>query len=687
MKERRLLYAIGWVEDQYIKEMEEPVAHNRSKRIWLLAAVIAALLILAGCAAVLLRLQEVGRYQSFYVPTVYDENGEIIPTEYQEPLVYYAVPGANQKAAAEWLAFVKTYDLEGQALLEADRTQRDGTWNIPESYDSIYGCYSQEMVDKLQEIARKYHLKLLETEIDNMEYEGADGYLDILGIDHLVKPDSGAEVENNFIWFSLDGALVETHFEISLEEEHLAMKKSNILYIYAKREYFYPQIEAFPECERLQQWEYIRQDGKQVLLVQSESSARIYAATRDAYITISIDSAYQTDGKAVPMTRTALEELAEIFDLSIHPKATTMDKVQKVQAQALSEYQARKEREAAERALEHAAWETHYNSLDYQEFVNARIKKEYRPESVSFLLRDLNGGGGEELIIPGREILSMKDGKTFRYFDFASQTDNPLLACRFIPCENQVFELSAILWKQYNFYQAGAEAPIFLTGVFFDEATNTWYRSLNGGYAEADRIAIAPEEAQEIRNAYTEVEVEFLPLTRYGDPQMPPKYDEPYAQYIANQMYRYSEAKDFRYALLDIDGNGVQELITVEPHSWESEHSDRLLIQTIQDGKSRYISALNSEDNINTEWYSYVCEGGILEARDEEGTVYAYFRLTPEEVVQIEKVVQDPITLYWGYVPNGGEGRTVHKEYAMSVIDSYKHIDLVFHLFAEYPFP
>lgn len=51
----------------------------------------------------------------------------------------------------------------------------------------------------------------------------------------------------------------------------------------------------------------------------------------------------------------------------------------------------------------------------------------------------------------------------------------------------------------------------------------------------------------------------------------------------------------------------------------------------------------------------------------------------------IEKIVRDPITLYWGRVEAGKDGRTVTEEEAMSAINSYQRMELGLRPFTQYP--
>lgn len=52
--------------------------------------------------------------------------------------------------------------------------------------------------------------------------------------------------------------------------------------------------------------------------------------------------------------------------------------------------------------------------MGYQEYVNYRLGED-GAEWQSYILYDLNGDGVEELIIRGVDILSMKDGESYRY--------------------------------------------------------------------------------------------------------------------------------------------------------------------------------------------------------------------------------------------------------------------------------
>lgn len=64
---------------------------------------------------------------------------------------------------------------------------------------------------------------------------------------------------------------------------------------------------------------------------------------------------------------------------------------------------------------------------------------------------------------------------------------------------------------------------------------------------------------------------------------------------------------------------------------------------------------------------------------------YAFYRCGVNGPEFIEKIVRDPITLYWGHVEAGKDGRTVTEEEAMLVINSYQRIELDLKPFTKYP--
>lgn len=664
-----LLETIGSIKDQYILEASSGAHSKRHisiRRTLLIAAVVALMLLLVGCAVIyVLRMQDmkVGEYR-FYVPAEYDENGNVIPVESQEPITLLSLQGTNMEALAEWVAFTNTYDQDGTILIEADGTGSE--WELPDNYHLTYGCYRQEMVDKLNEIVEKYDLKLLSSYIPLNYYENSV-LLNSLGLNGLVYANPDVQVEYWDGDFHLEGTF-DLNMYISMDMGDWKWERGSASYRYSLKDYFDPITGGMLESIDYTQWDYTRRDGKKVLLVLGEGTARIYADLPDAFISISLDPVIWVDGEKVPMTQTALEQMAELFDLSVKPQPTTMEQVEKQKADAQARYE-------AERAAARAEHEAMY-AAGYKEFVEYRLETVPNPENVSYVLYDVNGDGVEELIIGGLDILSMKDGQSYKYFDL---TNTGVIFPHFQPCEGNVFEVYCedLGMYQHYFYQANAESASFITGVSYDAPDDAWYlHSKDGAYTE-NRQQITEEEAQNILDSYTRVEFRWLPLKRFGEPPVSMDYSDPYAQYIAEALVRYDNAKNFAYALMDLNGDSIEELITRQPGSGQDTASLRIF--TIQDGDlKQYASDI-----------SYICTGGILEKCEEEqadqGRYYGFYRCGANGPEFIEKIVRDPYTLYWGRGQAGKDGRTVTEEEAMSVLNSYKRIELDMKPFPEYP--
>ena len=560
-------------------EQETAIARKAApKRIWLIAAVAALLLLLMGCAvSYFFSLQDmkVGEY-NFYVPPAYDEDGNLIPVETHAPITLLSLQGTNMEALSEWRAFTDAYDPDYEIAGQADQAMKAGKpLGIPENYQYTYGCYSQEMADKLNEIVEKYDLKLLSTDIP-CEYYESRVLLGALGLNSLIATDKAADVQYYGGYFYPEGTF-STELTINLDAGDWKLENAYAGYRYSVKEFFDPVCGAIGEADDYTQWNHTRRDGNTVLLVlNKDTTARIYADLPDAFISIYVDPVIWVNGEKTAMTASALEQIAELFDFSIKPGPVDMKQVEQLQTAVLADREAEKVAIAEER-------EAKYNA-GYQAVVDYRLETTYNPERSSYLLYDVNSDGIDELIIQFSDFLSMKDGKSYKYFELS---DDGLGGAFFVPCENNTFELYNDLFsnKRYYFYRAEAEGATFITGVIYDANEDIWYRSLDGGPYNENREQITAEEAQHIRDSYKRIEVDFLPLVKYGQAVTSIHYTDPYSKYIADKLDRYEDAPNYQYALLDMNGDGVEELITRDNIMQTNGETYLILsIHTVRDG-------------------------------------------------------------------------------------------------------
>ncbi len=679
MNGQNLLMGLSYIDRKYIEESERDTtpspARKSLRRPLLIAAMIAVMLLLVGCAVVyVLRMQNlhVGEY-NIYVPEVYDEAGNPVPVETRKPTQLLSIQGVHMEALAEWIEFTNSYDLDGAVSLAADRAAKEGgpgnPWEFPDNYHLTYGCYSQEMMDKLDEIVAKYDLKLLSADTTCQSYEMSVMF-EALGFDGVMVDSPKAEAEYLHGDFHLEGSFW-IEMLLHMDGEHWNCENEIVSVRYSVKDYFDPRTSGVIDFDNYTQWDYTRSDGKQVLLALSEGSARIYADLSDAMMIVDLSGNTWINDRQVNMTPEALEEIAELIDLSIRPRPAEQETVDRLKAEAMAAHEAAQAEKQQQR-------EEQYNA-GYQEYVDYYINLLGDRVSGSYLLWDVNGDGVEELVINGDSILSMKDGQSYKYLDLSS---TGVIPAGFQLCENHVFEVRSDIFgdDRYYFYQAGPEGATFLTGVQHLEAMGQWYRIDGAG----NQTEITEAEAQTIREAYPNVDFHWTPLKYYGTDYTPPNYSDPYANHIANVLDRFEKAQNYEYALMDIDGNGVQELIAKDSEqSRDNQTYYYMTVYTIRDGEVQQVAY----------GISHVLEGGILESSDEHAPgdinrkFYEFYRYTPEGGEMIEKIMYQPDG-YWSHQESGKDGYAMQEKDAMAALDVWKakRIKLDMKPFSEYPF-
>lgn len=670
-----LLVSLGNVKDSYViraeafRQGKQPAQarHISVKRIWLIAAVIALTALLVGCAVVyMLRMQDIKVGElSHFMPV--DEDGNVIASDKPRSITLLSLQGVHLEAMSEWIAFTENYDQDRAIELEAERT--GGAQKIPAQYSLTYGCYSQEMVDALDAIAEKYTLNLLSAYIP-FEQHQSSVLFDALQINAVCLNKPYAQVTAMDGYFYPEGTL-ELNLSISLDGKNWKCTDNLATYRYSRKDFFDPVIGSVSDPESYTQWDYTREDGITVLLAMNKEYARMYADLPGAFISVSMEACeWETGGVRIPMTKAALEQIAELFDFTIQPQQADMAAVTKL--------------------MERTGPQPSQNTLamtGYAEIVGDYIARISNPENGSYLLYDLNSDGTEELLINGWGVYTMKDGRPCAYADTEKfLTVFPQLR----PCEGNVLEIytdiPGLSQKQHYFYRAEADGLSYILGVVHDSNAGVWKLIPDDDpWTESDR-QISEQEAQQILASYAPVDFDWYPVTKYGEDYIPATYSDPYAKYIANKLVRYADAAQYTYLLMDLNGDGVDELITRDKRLSHGTNDYLLLnVFTIRDGTLVELSAGYT--------FAYILEGGILEETEEiynsenGGEYYHYYRCTRDGMESIEKIVRDPSTLIWGRVDPENGGRDVTEEEATSVINAYsaKRLEVNMQSFAEYP--
>lgn len=552
MTGKDLLTAMSGIDGRYIEEAAPAAAPKRQslRRPLLVAAAIAAALLLVGCGIVYaLRLQDMSIGKATYTQRFDDKGKAIDPVEKSLDIItpYGRSGDAIQQALKEWYEFQESYDPD--YLLATNEPDIPG---IPNQYEYTYSCYTQEMVDKVNEIAAKYDLKLLDEWIPFQRYQ-SDIFLEETGIQSLLLPDSGAQITGM-------AGMLYLPYNFSMDFELVTENAGKLMtsYGYARKDYFPRAFPGGMDIDAYEQWDHTTPGGTKLLLALSgKGQGEIIAEQENAMIMISIDGNRATSHTAYPdasevMTKAELESIADQFDYSIRPKEVNKAVVEEKLAAAEADYQA-----------EHA-----YVPETYTDFSDYLKKRVYIPdESRQYAFSDLTGDGVDELLL-GRDgaffyWLSMENGEV------VENVYGDTYLCKGNILEQYVAPdmYGDIERHTYSKPENGGYGDKI---VAVERVGNQWYRSYD--IYERDKTEISQDEAAAIMAKYPRIQLDWKPLVDYPLDEsgltlgsylkakdVQPSDDELlriYKDCLSRQDSFYTH-----YRIMDINGDGVKDLL------------------------------------------------------------------------------------------------------------------------------
>ena len=552
MTGKDLLTAMSGIDGRYIEEAAPAAApKTRSlRRPLLIAAAIAAALLLVGCGIVYaLRLQDMSIGKATYTQRFDDKGKAIDPVEKSMDIItpYGRSGDAIQQALKEWYEFQESYDPD--YLLATNEPDIPG---IPNQYEYTYSCYTQEMVDKVDEIVAKYNLKLLEGWIPFQRYQ-SDIFLEETGIRSLLRQDSDAQITGM-------AGMLYLPYNFSMEFELVTENAGKLMtsYGYARKDYFPSASAGGMDIDAYEQWDHTTPGGTKLLLaLNSKGQGEIIAEQENAMIMISIDGNRSLSHSRYPdasevMTKAELESIADQFDYSVQPKEVDRAVVEEKLAAAEEAYQA-----------EHA-----YVPETYTDFSDYLKKNVYIPdESRQYSFYDLTGDGVDELLL-GQDgaffyWLSMENGEVVEnvYGDTYLCKGNIL----------EQYEAPDMYWDiERHTYVKPENGGYGDKIVAVERVGNQWYRSYD--IYERDKTEISQDEAAAIMAKYPRIQLEWKPLMDYpldesgqtlrdylNAKDVQPSDDELlriYKDCLSRQDSFYTH-----YRIMDINGDGVKDLL------------------------------------------------------------------------------------------------------------------------------
>ena len=309
---RKLADAFGFVDDKYLDLVEN---EQRSKRpIWFYGGIAAAFLICMltvfsvgviaadwfGLRSLLLPQNTQGPGQE-NDESSYDDDWQGRTDDEISLSGYWESP--ETQALYEWENFVRSYDPDGQIAMENDKN--------PIGFEDrylAYTVYTQEMADKLEEIAQKYGLKL-HTKMNLVWGEefayrlGGKFWLDgnkaypaylyedgSFGCDGNFSGRSDADVNMEY---QLRRAVKGTLDAVALNVNHI---------------------------EDYEEWQYQTADGERVMLALGPYKGLIYGDFDSCFISVNV-----LEGTKTVCNRRELEQIADSFDFTVLKNVQTPD--------------------------------------------------------------------------------------------------------------------------------------------------------------------------------------------------------------------------------------------------------------------------------------------------------------------------------------------------------------------------
>ena len=563
----------------------------------LLIALIAILaLLLAGCVAVIIGLQQ--RRVGQCTGTVYkDADGNWIePTEQIRNMVALAgYEGTdNYRATLQWLDFI-----------ESDTPCFGQSWQ--ENLASLYGCFHGTMYDTLREILAQYHLSALPEEICFGRWDEVYA-LDILGTSGVVKADRvvWAQCLDGYLFpngtFSMDMHAVLPDWDATI----------SISLICCPTDTFFPMTVS-PE-NGMEQWSYTTADGMPVVIALGDKMALLFCQKTDSYMTAVVNFDLFGSNAVRKPTRTILEALADTIDFTMQPQP--LSDPQGVRAHLEQTSQAHYAAQEAQNVLPEYTSFSDYLKGSYTDFT----------EDMVYTCLSLDDGTEALLIGSG-------DG----WFDrIRIQKDGQVTEGRWVRmalCSNdELVTQSGTATVEYRTYYGSSaladENAQPLEGVGYDHVSREWVRaSENWG---DDYTPISEDEAQTIRGRHPMAEVETSPLWTF-----PLEDGIPFGQWLrenhptptgaAREKLLLDTAKEIRastlqksypelqvpyYCLADLDGDGQRELLTSrdgvyirDVYTVRCDRAYALQIwanmRLLTDGTLEYIQQTNTEERVN----------------------------------------------------------------------------------------
>lgn len=521
MNGKSLLIDLSHIDRKFIEESEwEMISGDRvfwpgkklRRKPMLVAALIALMLLLMGCAAVLLmHLDDLRIGQEQYIANMqYREDGSKIPAS-EKTRNFICTVGAEgsktQQALMEWMEFREQCNIQMNAE----------DYEKPDIYMD-YPVYSEAMEEKLKDILNRYGLKPTGAAvIFQMQDEAL--FTETTGVENVVKENSSVETE-------FGGARVNAcgNFNVSYNAFYTRTEDGNsycfmMNYNYHDKDYFGSTYFTIEDADAVQQWNYTTSHGAEVLIVNEKGEdTHILCDRADAFLDVTVRNVGENwDSPSDVMSRQDMEEIADALNFTLTTaEIPDMDQLTarleesriNYDNQDLTEFYEARKREYEANECKSSFAELIACMRDNEAYFTGQKNAAYEDfwETAEYTLQDVTDDGENELLL-GKNgsifaIWTMKDGVTHHLE--GGYPEGYL-------CEGNVFEHYTFLDGQpFHFYRqltnGGYSAMILNIG--YHRAVGAWL--LEKPDSEPEQIS--EEEAMKIIDSFIRIEMDMKPI-------------------------------------------------------------------------------------------------------------------------------------------------------------------------------
>ena len=572
MTNLELLNILTNVRGEYILQAQELRSGQRKqlrmmhrRRIFLIAAVISLLLLLVGCAAVLIGLQKIHLGQMEFSDLLWQEGQ---PFERDVLSLNGYVDSPEYRASQEWLAFENSYDKDRVLLQNADSDD----YELPQDYYA-YLCYTQEMQDKIDEICGKYSLKLAgsiyfpEKAEQVLEAVAVPSLENTAGGETLILDGGGRFYRSGS--FRLDGCLQHRF------ADRTGVDTVSFSYSCNKKGVFFTSYITTEDINTFDVWEYTAWDGTPLLLAQNKARGLILTETRDCFISVVL---YFSLGEAIevnnPSLRKDLEEIADAFAYDIQPREPDVQWLQypNIVISQMEAYQT-------------------YDSYFANWLPGSVGSEAYSPDYQQKFV-DLDEDGTDEMLIWNTrtgvvyEVVTRVDGELQCIYSgdiFLTEDSTRMYLCQGNTLEK---DCGALQGKQLSEYYRMKDKQLLPVEVVMEGNDSKFYWSESGGASSLMWKEISEAEYNAVRAQYVRIPGTLGSLPELSDEaksQLKNEAESRLLQVLMDQypFYRPDDGLEYyltdycrrtgdqlgfpvsitRYAFVDMDGDGTAEAV------------------------------------------------------------------------------------------------------------------------------